>query len=536
MNRGSLLLILHAHLPFVRHPEHEDVIEENWLFEAITECYLPLLRIFERLDRESIPGRITLSLSPPLLSMLSDPLLQTRYDRHLERLLSLAEAESRRAGNSSEARTIARLYLRQFSQAAHLYRDRYRRDLIAPFRALRETGRLELMTTAATHGYLPVLRHPPTAVQAQVAVGQQTFTRFLGEPARGIWLPECGYTTGVEASLKEAGFEYFILDAHGLMNADERPRYGLRAPILCPNGTAAFGRDPESAEQVWHPAEGFPSHPSYREFYRDIGFERPIEELRAFLPDGQTRVFTGLKYHRITGDTDDKELYDPRRAREQAARDAQQFVRDRMGQVRYFAGQMDRPPIICTPFDAELFGHWWFEGPAFLDQVIRQAAGEDTLLLQTPADILARDREFQVNRPSTSSWGEFGYHQTWLNPGNDWLLPHLHQAAHRMQKLANRYSRDRPDSLTRRALNQAARSLLLAQASDWSFILKTGTSTDYARSRIHDHLARFHTLCDMAEGVAPMDEETVSALETLDPIFPDIQFDVYADRGQTGKG
>jgi 1,4-alpha-glucan branching enzyme len=301
MAPGYLALVLHAHLPFVRHPEHESFLEESWLFEAITETYIPLIGVFEGLVRDGVPFRLTVSLSPTLVTMLRDQFLQRRYLAHLDKLCQLAESEVQRTRGDSRLGPMARFYRAFFGRTRGLFDHHYQRDLVAAFARLGRAGVLDLITTGATHGYLPLLRIEPSAVRAQLRVAADAHRRAFGTAAGGAWLPECGYYPGLEALVKEAGFRYFVVDTHGLLNASPRPRRGVSAPVACPNGVAAFGRDADSSQQVWSHEQGYPGDPLYREFYRDIGFDLDFDYVRPYILDGHTRIQTGIKYYRITG-------------------------------------------------------------------------------------------------------------------------------------------------------------------------------------------------------------------------------------------
>lgn len=529
MSRGYLALLLHAHLPYVHHPEHAVFLEENWLFEAITETYIPLLQAFERLHGSGIPFRLTLSLSPTLISMLQDELLQQRYLAHLQKQIDLARRETRRKHADPRTQAMAEHYLALFQETEHLYRKTYQTDLIKAFKTLHQSGRLELITTAATHGFLPLLRVEPATVRAQLAVAAATFKETFGHPAPGIWLPECGYYPGLEEELAAQGFRYFVVDSHGLLNASERPWHGVAAPLACPNGVAAFARDPESSRQVWSAQEGYPGDPWYREFHRDLCFERPAAELEGFLlPDGAP-VHTGLKYFRVTHQGQDKQPYEPARARERVEVHAQDFISKRQAAIRLLSGRMEKPPLLLAPYDAELFGHWWYEGPLWLESLIRKIHHQDEIELLSPFAYLQRHPKLQSAQPSASSWGELGYNAYWLNAHNDWIYPHLHRSARRMQQLARQHAAEPPGSPIHRALQQAGRCLLLAQASDWPFILKSGTSTEYAQQRVRDLLARFNYL-DKGISGAGIDPQHLQALEQMDAIFPDLDFRSYINQ------
>jgi len=528
MARGYLALVLHAHLPFVRHPEHETFLEESWLFEAVTETYVPLLRVFEGLVRDGVPFRLTVSLSPTLVTMLRDEFLQRRYLAHLDKLCQLAESEVHRTRGDSRLGPIARFYQGFFGQTRELFDHHYQRDLVAAFGRLEHAGVLDLITTGATHGYLPLLRTEPSAVRAQLKVAADAHRRAFGTAAGGVWLPECGYYPGLEALVKEAGFRYFVVDTHGLANASPRPRRGVSAPVACPNGVSAFGRDADSSRQVWSHEQGYPGDPLYREFYRDIGFDLDFDYVRPYILDEHTRIQTGIKYYRITGAGSSKEPYDPQAAQARAGAHAEDFVARRLETVQSLGASLDRPPLVTAPYDAELFGHWWFEGPVWLDQVIRQVAAHgEQLSLVTPSDYLDYHPMLQVVTPSASSWGEHGYNQFWLNEGNAWIYPHLHEAARLMHAAARDFGTEPAGGTVHRALQQAARSLLLAQASDWAFIMKTGSAVEYAHRRVRDHLARFHYL-EQCLRAGRVDPHRLNALEVMDNIFPDLDVRAYA--------
>jgi 1,4-alpha-glucan branching enzyme len=235
----------------------------------------------------------------------------------------------------------------------------------------------------------------------------------------------------------------------------------------------------------------------------------------------------GIKYHRITGKTPHKEPYDPARARERAAVHAGDFLAHRQRQVERLAGAMGGvPPVVVSPYDAELFGHWWYEGPQFLEFLVRKVAFDQrTFRLATPGDYLRENPEQQVATPPMCSWGAGGYAAVWLDGSNDWIYRHLHQATARMIALARDYPS--PDPLTGRALRQAGRELLLAQSSDWAFILKTGTVVDYAIRRTREHVLRFQRLHDQIRERS-IDEGWLARVEARDNLFPEIDHRVWS--------
>lgn len=526
--RGHLILFLHAHLPYVRHPEHALFLEEDWLYEAITETYIPLLRMMESWQKDQVPGRITMSLTPPLCEMLRDELLTSRYAAHLQRLLDVAEREVQRTRLDERFHHTAKLYRDLFADTQHRFEKVYGRDLVGAFARLQDAGILEVVTCTATHAFLPIFAIDPAYARAQIKVGAKNYRRHFGRNPPGIWLAECGYTPGIDRLLADEGITYFLVDSHGVNFADPPPENRTYSPIVCPSGVLAFPRDPESSKQVWSADEGYPGDARYREFYRDLGYDAPElpEDLK--LPGGG-RKNIGIKYHRTTGKgvaLHDKQPYHRGWAMDAVDQHAGNFVFNRAQQVEHWRAALLRPPVVVAPYDAELFGHWWFEGPEFLDQVVRKASSDQhAFRLSTPTEVINSGLRVQVSTPAASSWGANGYGEVWLNEKNDWVWPYVHSAAERMVKLAS--ERRGAEGIQRRALNQLARELVLASSSDWPFIMSMGTHVEYAKRRIHEHIHRFNRLYDGILKRA-IDEKELLEYEAKDNIFADIDFRDFA--------
>jgi 1,4-alpha-glucan branching enzyme len=525
MTTGYLMLVLHAHLPFVRHPEEPVFLEEGWLFEAITETYIPILERFDRMDRDGVPVRVTMNWSPPLCEMLADPLLQDRYRQHLAALLELAEQEAHAKSSSP------------FAEAAVMYRDHYRYclqvlerwhgNILGWVRDLDQRGVIEAITCGATHGFLPLM-HTRESQRAQISIAVANFRKHFGRDPKGIWLPECGFIPGIDRLLKDAGIRYFFVDSHALYYGDPRPRNGVYAPVYTEHGVAAFGRDPESSRQVWAAEVGYPGDPAYREFYRDLGYDGDYDYIRKYLhPDGIRRNL-GLKYHAVTGKVtlDAKAPYQPGAAFARAIEHGSDFAFRRKHQCAHLKHLLGgRNPVVVSPYDAELFGHWWYEGPQFLESALRAGHADGEILAVTGSEYLEREPLNQLATPCASSWGDAGYNGVWLNPGNDWIYRHYHVAEERMRRMAREHYQATGD--TRRALNQMARELLLAQSSDWAFIMTTGTCPDYAGRRVRDHINRFTGLFDQLDRDA-IDLDSLAQMEWRDSIFQEIDFRAYA--------
>jgi len=524
---AALVVVLHAHLPWVRHPEHAQHLEERWFFEALGECYLPLLDAWERLAEDGVPFRVTVSVSPTLLTMLEDPLLTERAVAHLERTLALAQAETQRFGGARPWGEVAGWYRERFAGLVERVRRPAGHDVVGRLRALAEAGNVELLTCAATHAVLPLLVDEPGTLHAEVQVACAEHARRFGSAPEGFWLPECGYSPDLDEVLVGQGVRFTFVETHGLLYGKPAPVGGGWLPVTTPNGLAVFGRDPESSKQIWSAREGYPGDSVYREFHRDIGHERELDYIAPWiLPDG-LRVDTGLKYWRVTGGEGEKAPWEPEAAWARAAEHAADFASHRAERALALADELGRPPVFTVPLDAELLGHWWFEGPVFLESLFRTLAAQpERLVARRPSEVLDAGWPLQEVQPATSSWGEGGYFGVWVDPANDWLVRHLAEVRRRLAEVVipTGCGPLRASERIGRASRQAAREALLAHASDWPFILKTGTATGYARARIETHLRRALTLADML-AKASIDIDYVAALEEADPLFPELDLD-----------
>ncbi len=519
--KGYLLPVLHAHLPYIRYPDYEYYLEENWLYEAITETYIPLLQILEKLLNDNIDFRLTLSLSPTLIEMFNDSLLRERYQRHINNLIELSKEEILRTQGDIRFEPVARMYNDKFLKTRYLYEDIYRKDLTTAFGALLNSNKIDIITTAVTHAYLPALMTEPTAAKVQIGSAAEHFSSTFGKNLTGIWLPECGFMPGIDSLIKDSGVGFFFLESHSLLNTN----YSIYAPVKTPSGSVAFARDAESSKQVWSSIEGYPGDSYYRDFYRDIGFDLDFKYIRHHLPGG-IRTFTGIKYFRITDKSDNKEPYIIEKAIEKAEMHAEHFVASRMNQILSINEKLKIKPVITMAYDAELFGHWWFEGPEWLDFFFRIGSAKNpTLRYITATEYISENDHMETVIPSMSSWGYRGYSETWIDKSNSWIYRHLYHAAKVMKELAIRNIHT--SGLPERALNQALRELLLAQASDWPFMMKSSNTYEFASNKFKEHINNFFMLHKEITS-KHINGSNLSLLENKNSIFPDINFRIYS--------
>jgi len=529
---GSIAIVLHAHLPWVRSPEHPRSLEERWLYEALWESYLPLVAMFERLVNDGVVAPITVSVSPTLAAMLGDSLLRQRFVAHLDRLEELVAREIVRThGLSDVAKVVA--HYREHLRAARATWDRLGGDVLGALVKLEKAGAIELLTTCATHAYLPALT--PTSQRAQIELGLRAFEALAGHRPRGLWLPECSYDPSLSKHLVRSNVTYTVLDAHGLDLAIPRPPAGIFEPILSSSGVAFFGRDPWASRDVWSRELGYPGHPDYRDFYRDIGFDLNESDLAGEVGPNGTRLMTGLKYYRVTGVGVDKQVWNPEQAAERAKEHAEHFVQARAKALGE-RGEAAERSIVVAPFDAELFGHWWFEGPIFLEYVLRQldASKVGTVVgASTLGGYLTRHAEFVVAEPMASSWGEGGFGEAWLgraletqteadmSPAH--LIRHTRHAERTVRNVVA--MRGHVGGIAGQAIDQAIVELLLLEASDWGFMLRRGDMARYATGRVRAHASRVERLCRFADRgwISAEDERWILRLREHNPFLAQLE-------------
>lgn len=522
--RGYISLVLHAHLPYIRYPENKHHLEERWFYEAITETYIPLLKLFGDLINDRVNFRATLSLTPTLIEMFRDELLMDRYRQHLGSLIELSEKEVARNARKSSFVSLAKMYRKRFLKVRNLFEDTYRRDLTSAFRGLSDSGKIEIIASTATHSFLPALMSVPEAQKTQILLGIEHYRKTFGRNPEGMWLPECGFTPEIDNMLKTAGIRYFFLESHGLLNCTPKCRYSIYTPVKTPSGIFAFSRDVRSSRQVWSSLSGYPGDFYYRDFFRDIGFDLDMDYIKPYVPDG-IRTFTGMKYYRITGRHCQKKPYVRKMAMEKTRIHADHFIGAKVDQTLYLKNRLGIRPVITAAYDAELFGHWWFEGPEWLNFLFRRGARQKVLSFISPSQYLSQEKNFYTSMPSLSSWGERGYSSVWINPSNDWLYRHLHHAGSKMVEMSRKYSG--ATGARRRALNQAARELLLAQASDWPFMIKTGNASWFAKKKFTEHINNFLEL-EREIRSGRIDNTNLSVLENKNNIFADIDFEIFS--------
>ncbi len=524
---NTINLLLHAHQPYVRHLEYEKFLEEDWLYEAMNETYIPLLRMLSRLEDDKIKFKIAICFSPTLTSMLLDTSLQERFVSYMYRHIELGEKEVKRTEKEDkECHLMALHYLNETKRNLDVY-EAYGRNILIGFKKFRDMGLVELIASAATHAFLPLYKDYPSAVSAEVKVGIKTHREIFGENPNGFWLPEAGYYPEIDEILKKNGIKWIQCASQCPLTSPDKSLYGGYRPILLPSGLYAFSGEWSLSSLIWSNKTGYPCDADYREFYRDIGYYLPMEYVGPYMHEPALRVFTGYKYYAITSMGEEKKFYSIDKAEEKVALHVDNFLYNvrKKGTLLDACGIKDH--VFTLPFDAELFGHRWYEGISFMEKLIREINNDKTNYKMAFPEALIDDENARFDRISIneSSWGRHGGADNWLDSTNSDIYPHIFKAIERMQELTVRFPSQ--GTLKGRFLNQALRELLLALSSDWPSILHDNTSVSYARRRLEGHLASFNVVhSSMCRNT--VNTEWLINSEKRNQIFPNIDYNDFS--------
>ena len=547
VKQGAFTFVLHSHLPYARQAGRWPHGEE-WLHEAAAETYVPLLSTLTDLAEHEVPAPVTLGITPVLAEQLADPLVIQHFERYVLDRAERAATDVKRFETSGDlhAAYLAHWYEDAYHRILATFRQRFNRDLLGAARRLQDSGHLEILTSAATHGYLPLLARD-SSVSAQLATGVRTYRRHFGRDPRAIWLPECAYRPayeqdgvvrlGLEDFLAEVGVRLFFAETHTVVGG--RPVGKAMAEVIGPYGNiarrytvpvtdaapaterttfraygvsrpdvAVIGRNNRTGLQVWSSEHGYPGDFDYREFHKKDGT-------------------SGLQYWRVTGagvGLGDKDYYHPDWAEGKIESHAHHFARQVEELVRDYRERTGRYGIVAAIYDTELFGHWWFEGVRWLGAVLARLARSEIVEVSTASSYLEAAPPEEVASLPESSWGTGGGHFTWDNVDTHWMWPIIHEGEARMERLVGRYPNAYGIALD--LLNQAARELLLLQASDWPFLITTGQAREYAVQRFQQHSERFDQLADALdrEHFHEGTRQLAADLYERDKVFPDVDY------------
>ncbi|MDR0568865.1 MAG: DUF1957 domain-containing protein [Spirochaetaceae bacterium] len=514
-------IVLNAHTPFAGSPEYTQNREERAFFESLSETYLPLLEVLGRLDKDRIPFRLGIVLSPTLCHKLNDETFIDRYLAYTAAQIEFGAQELKRTANTP-LQSLVQRFCDEIADRRFLFAERCEKNILKMFEFYQKKGKIELLGTAATHGFLPFYASSPETIQAQFEVALSSYRAHFGRHPHGFWLPELGWTPELERYLRAYNFGYTVVNTHALILGNPPAVKGSFYPVKTPHGIFVFARDHYAYQDIL----GFSYHPAYRDNAADAGYELSADLIKPFLDADGRRTPTGYKYRTIGNGNREKEVYDPIAASEQVLKQANAFLDARIARLAEASQYMPETPASLCAYSADAFGRLWYEGPQFLETLFREGAKRKEIQFMAPAEYLYKQdlSSVQTAVPCFSSGGFNGYAQTWLDASNDWIYRHTVRSLERMTEIAERF----PDEtgLKERALNQAAREILLAQASDWTKMLYRKDRVDYARDQIEETLRNFTTIYE-ALGSNYISTEWLTTLERRHNVFPNINYRVF---------
>ncbi|MGE5480384.1 MAG: 1,4-alpha-glucan branching protein domain-containing protein [Chloroflexota bacterium] len=568
MHSGNYVLILHTHLPWALNhgawPHGSD-----WVCEAVAECYIPLINMFNRLLSEGISPKVTLDISPVNCEQIENEEFKKLYVEYCDAKIAGArrdEEEFRSRGYSAHQIWLATYWAQWYEDRKSDFINRYDRSIIGALRKLQDEGAIEIMTCGATHGYSPLLGYDES-VNLQFEAAYHNYKKHFGRAPRGTWLPECAYRPsydwhsylpiepfhkphlrpGVEQIIARYGLKYFVADEkllensyplgaflddskekfipisspafeHKPWNFDKSPLrvYEISSSERTEYGTAAaFFRHMKLSMQVWAGIIGYPGEPDYLDFHKK-----------------QHGSF--LRYWRVTDSKTDmmyKSLYYPDSVHHKTDLQANHYIHHIENTVNYFRNMTGLFGTLCNPFDTELFGHWWFEGPEFLYNVIKGLHNSPYVNMATASEQLIITSPKEVIRLGEGSWGENQNHDVWSNEENKWTWEAIYNNENRLKGIYNSYPPAKVEGMARRILTQALRELMLMQASDWQFLIHTKSAKDYAEQRFSFHHSDFNRLCNVFEeytktgNISQEEENNLVDCEKRNAVFPELQLE-----------
>jgi 1,4-alpha-glucan branching enzyme len=566
MPYGNAVFVLHAHLPYVlshgKWPHGSD-----WLCEAACETYIPLLNTLGILSREGKRANLTVGITPVLCEMLASPRFRDALKSYIEekRRAAALDRRSFKALGRTDMSSLAARWDAFYAHRLKDFTETYKEDLVRAFRSFQEECQIEIITSAATHAYLPLIRRD-ACISAQISQGVETFKRHFKKPPEGMWLPECAYrpgragsgtgTKGLEAYLAEHGLKYFFVDGSQVVGGDDEAdrtgsrhypfdtcagRFGvhgapysrsrgtlLTAPLFAPHlvsdepgsRCAFFPRDTDTSLQVWSADWGYPGDPWYLEFHKK-------------------HAPGGLRYWRVTdhrGDLGSKLVYEPERATGRLKEHARHFARLIESRLRGHFRATGKQGVLTLPFDAELFGHWWFEGIDWLYELV-YALDAHYATIEKASAVLKSTTPTEKISLSEGSWGEGGLHDIWQNEKTAWTWQRIREVEDEMVEAVRKTPRN---SASSRILKQMARELFLLESSDWQFLITTEGARDYAESRFAGHSDAFEELHRMlkkygaGKRMPAAPSRMLSALEDRDAVFEDVNLEWFEERISDG--
>ncbi len=572
MHNGNYVLILHTHLPFVLHhgtaPHGVD-----WLNEAVAECYIPLLNVFNDSLNEGITPNVTLDISPILCEQMEHPDFKNIFVNYCDEKIQAARIDRedfKHWGYDPHHIWLTEFWENWYADRKRDFLEKYNGSIVQSLKKLQDRDAIEIMTCGVTHGYMPLLGFDKT-VDLQVHAAVENYRKHFGRDPKGIWLPECAYRPayewhsaipvqpfhtphfrkGVEEILAKYNLKYFVTDQNllersqpiGAFDSEKKFFNTVLSPYFkhtpwnfdkstlrlfltasgddVSKGTATiFTRHSDLSMLVWSGEAGYPGEPDYLDFHK--------KHLKSY-----------LRYWRVTDNKADmmyKTLYHPDWIFKKIDLQANHFIHQIENSVNYYHNITGKFATLTTPFDTELFGHWWFEGPEFIRALIRGFNHSPWVKMSKANDQLEIINPQEVIKIPEGSWGENNNHDVWINEQNKWTWEFIYNDELKLHNLLKEINLDNLSEIPKRVLTQALRELMLLQSSDWQFLIHTLSAKDYAEQRFFYHHSDFNKLCDIAQNIIANKVEISSEdllyleeVESRDSVFAELDLKWWSE-------
>ena len=525
----NLNFIIKANQDFIRHTESD--IKENMpllnsLFESISLEYIPLLNMMNRLEQDNISFCISMVLPPVLCNLLSDSVIKEKYVEWLDARNELGKNELKRCADNPEVEKIIRDTMEQNEQLKNDFTQKYNSDLIGAFAEKLKSGVLELLATSGTNLFMPHYADLKEIISAQIESGLHAFRQYFGIFPEGFWIPELGYTAGIEKLIRAYGFTYTIMDSRAFMFAEKIPEKGIFYPARAENSLVVFARDSQVDSEVFDEETGFVNNPLYRNEKSDIGFELSSDLLSVVLNGSKARFSTGYKYLNRNFTDSGKFVYNAEAAKKAALEDAEKFLSlkaEKLKKASEILSDSDFVTLVCT-FDADRLFKGWHESIFWLEEILRNCQKFD-LTASCCSKMVSNQYNLEKFSPYFSSSEGTGYGENFLSSKNCWMMRYSRKACERMIDLADRFPTD--TGLKNRLLNLGAKELMIALSSNLAKMIDEEDCADLAEKRFKDSIDTFTSVFDSL-GSNTVSTEWLTTLEAKDSIFPWMNYRIFS--------
>lgn len=523
MSVKNLSIVVVAHQPFIRHVTKEDEfpgVENDLLFTAISQTYLPLLNLLEKLESENIESKFSLVLTPVLCSMLDDKVLQNQYVEWLDRCIELGNREVERLSNDELLLRNAKIQLEKAEKNKKDFTEKYNCNLLKQFSAFARKGKIELLASAGTYAFLPHYADMSEVLNAQIETGIFSHKHYFGTMPDGFWLPYMGFTNGLERTLRSYGLNYTILDSHGILFSENTPETGIFVPLRCWNSLVLFGNDSQASEKI-NGKDGYRSARVYRNQNKDIGFELDSAALGGFIKEGACRSATLYRYW--NNEENSSGIYDEQKAVEQAKSDARTFYNEESEKLNRASAYAENTNLVCA-IEASSLGQTWAEGMDFFEELLRQNSGAKFV---TPASLISEQFKLEKVTPYPCAASGTGYGEDLLDSSNSWMLRYTRKMCERMVDLSGRFPED--TGLKVRLLVLGAKELLLAMSADLPKMIHEGFMSEYAKKAFENSVLDFTRVFD-ALGSNTVSTEWLTGVEREHNLFPWLNYRIFCKK------